>query len=73
MIAGLRKLAAHPIVGRIDGVGLIARLELVADKATRRVTPRPSCRSDRGSAGKALCITAISTNQLHTAKNRKSN
>ncbi len=36
LIAGVAKLAAHPIVGHADGVGLIAGLELVADKATRR-------------------------------------
>jgi len=39
LIAGLRKLADHPIVGHADGVGLIAGLELVADKATRRQFP----------------------------------
>ena len=36
LIAGLHVLADHPIVGHADGVGLIAGLELVADKATRR-------------------------------------
>jgi 4-aminobutyrate--pyruvate transaminase len=36
LIAGLRSLADHPIVGHADGVGLIAGLELMADKATRR-------------------------------------
>jgi 4-aminobutyrate--pyruvate transaminase len=39
LIAGLRELADHPIVGHADGVGLIAGLELVADKATRRLFP----------------------------------
>jgi 4-aminobutyrate--pyruvate transaminase len=37
LVEGLRRLAEdHPIVGHADGVGLIAGLEMVADKATRR-------------------------------------
>ncbi|HEX4301445.1 MAG TPA: aminotransferase [Rhizomicrobium sp.] len=32
----LRALAAHPLVGEANGVGLIGALELVADKKTRR-------------------------------------
>jgi 4-aminobutyrate--pyruvate transaminase len=39
LIAGVRRLADHPIVGHADGVGLIAGIELVADKATRRPFP----------------------------------
>jgi 4-aminobutyrate--pyruvate transaminase len=39
LIAGLRTLADHPIVGHADGVGLIAGLELVADKTERRPFP----------------------------------
>jgi 4-aminobutyrate---pyruvate transaminase len=39
LIAGLRRLADHPLVGQADGVGLIAGIELVADKATRRLFP----------------------------------
>ena len=39
LLAGLRKLADHPIVGHVNGVGLIGGLELVADKATRRAFP----------------------------------
>jgi 4-aminobutyrate---pyruvate transaminase len=39
LIAGLHGLAEHPIVGHADGVGLIAGIELVADKATRRPFP----------------------------------
>jgi 4-aminobutyrate--pyruvate transaminase len=32
---GLRRLADHPLVGEVRGVGLVAGLELVADKQTR--------------------------------------
>jgi 4-aminobutyrate--pyruvate transaminase len=39
LIAGLRRLADHPIVGHVNGVGLIAGLELIADKRTRRPFP----------------------------------
>jgi len=35
LLAGIRKLADHPLVGHVNGVGLIAGLELVADKAAR--------------------------------------
>ncbi|ETX26904.1 aspartate aminotransferase family protein [Roseivivax isoporae] len=34
--SGLRRFADHPLVGEVRGVGLIAGLELVADKATRQ-------------------------------------
>jgi 4-aminobutyrate---pyruvate transaminase len=39
LIAGLRTLTDHPLVGHADGVGLIAGLELVTDKASRRLFP----------------------------------
>ncbi len=33
--AGLRRFADHPLVGEVRGVGLVAAVELVADKATK--------------------------------------
>jgi 4-aminobutyrate--pyruvate transaminase len=33
---GLRKFADHPLVGEVRGVGLIAAIEFVADKASKR-------------------------------------
>lgn len=35
MRAGLARFAGHPLVGEVRGMGLIAALELVADKATK--------------------------------------
>ncbi|MDE0941123.1 MAG: aminotransferase [Alphaproteobacteria bacterium] len=35
MVAGLQKLADHPLVGDVRGVGFLAGMELMADKATR--------------------------------------
>ncbi len=35
----LRALGSHPLVGEVRGVGLIGALQLVADKATRRLLP----------------------------------
>ncbi len=36
LLAGVRAFADHPLVGNVRGVGLMAAVELVADKATRR-------------------------------------
>ncbi len=37
---GLRKrVASHPLVGEVRGIGMVAGVELVADKATRRSFP----------------------------------
>ena len=35
MIAGLETLADHPLVGDVRGIGILAGMELMADKATR--------------------------------------
>jgi 4-aminobutyrate--pyruvate transaminase len=37
--AGLRTLGASPIVGEVRGIGLMAAIELVADKATKEPFP----------------------------------
>lgn len=35
LLDGLRKYADHPLVGEVRGIGLLAAVELVADKATK--------------------------------------
>jgi 4-aminobutyrate---pyruvate transaminase len=35
MQEGLRKFAAHPLVGEVRGIGLVGAIELVADKTTK--------------------------------------
>ncbi|MFB9225184.1 aspartate aminotransferase family protein [Paracoccus cavernae] len=37
----LRKLADHPLVGEVRGIGLLAAVELVANKETREKFPEP--------------------------------
>lgn len=39
LLAGLRQLESHPTVGDVNGIGLLARVELVKDKATRERFP----------------------------------
>ncbi|WP_158970603.1 aspartate aminotransferase family protein [Chachezhania sediminis] len=41
MQAGLAKLTSHPLVGEHRGVGLIAGLELVTDKAAKKALDKP--------------------------------
>lgn len=41
MLEGLRKLEGHPLVGEVRGVGLIAAMELVTDKATKAALEAP--------------------------------
>ena len=41
LLERLRKLARHEVVGDVRGVGLLARVELVADRKTRRQFDQP--------------------------------
>jgi adenosylmethionine-8-amino-7-oxononanoate transaminase len=40
-LKGLKTLERHPIVGDVRGIGLLARVELVQDRATRKPFDRP--------------------------------
>jgi adenosylmethionine-8-amino-7-oxononanoate transaminase len=46
-LAGLKTLDAHPTVGDVRGVGLLLRVELVQDRATRRPFPTPGALGGR--------------------------
>lgn len=41
MLARLRELETHPLVGEVRGVGFIAAVELVTDKATKKALDAP--------------------------------
>jgi 4-aminobutyrate--pyruvate transaminase len=41
LLGRLRRLERHEAVGDVRGVGLLARVELVADRATRRPFDQP--------------------------------
>jgi 4-aminobutyrate--pyruvate transaminase len=60
--AGLRRLADHPLVGEVRGVGLIAAVELVADKPSRRPFEPPGRVGPaivRAAQGEGLIVRAL--------------
>jgi 4-aminobutyrate--pyruvate transaminase len=62
MLEGLQRFAGHPLVGDVSGVGMIAGIELVADKRTR-AAHEPAGKAgkiaDRGGKENGLVLRVI--------------